>query len=265
MADLSIHPDYNALLEEAAELKDRLLQLIQERDELLFHTNQTIEAAYMIQIGTLELKAYEFECSVRRLKRKTELIQAKLNRQEPVFLPGIDEQLDLEYQVYTEQIHQRVEQISQAFKLSEGPFLSKQEAKELKRLYREIIKKLHPDIRPDLSNEQEALFLSAVSAYKNADLAVLRSISLLLMEISPQASSIGSMEELIIRRDVLLHQIRALEQHIGRIKASFPYSQKEMLADEARVKEKQQALMDRIEQYKAAYQQYEDRLADLLR
>ena len=37
---------------------------------------------YMLALGAIEYKLFETQCKMLRLKRKIELIQAKLNRQE---------------------------------------------------------------------------------------------------------------------------------------------------------------------------------------
>ena len=51
---------------------------------------------YMLKLGSLEYKAYETQCSALRLKRKIDLIQGKLNRQDKIIISQIEEILNEE-------------------------------------------------------------------------------------------------------------------------------------------------------------------------
>ena len=90
MSDLLMHPEYEKLYNEVKKLQQEITDLLETRDELRYHICENIENAYILKIGILENKVYEFQCKILRIKRKIELIQAKINRQEIVFLVEID-------------------------------------------------------------------------------------------------------------------------------------------------------------------------------
>lgn len=264
MNDMSLHPEYQALKSEVERLHSVLSALIMEHDELCFHICKNLESEYLLKIGVLEYKVFDLQCKVLRIKRKIELIQAKFNRQEIVFLPLIEKQLDAEYHTYSERLNKQMNSINNALRRSQGAVLSEEDTKELKKLYRQIIKKLHPDMNPNCTEEQKALFFNAVAAYENADLSAMQTILLLVLENSPSANFLDSMEELRKKRDCLQTQINRLLAEIQKIQASFPYNQKDFLADDEQVEKRKSTLNKILEQYQALYQEYEIKLQKLL-
>lgn len=265
MCDLIMHPEYEKVYNEVKTLNSEIADLFEERDELYFHICKNIESEYMLKIGALEYKAYEFQCKVLRIKRKIELIQAKLNRQEIVFVSQIEEQLDAEYREYEENLKKQMESIDNALDRINGEKLSEKDNAELKKEYRRIIKKLHPDINENLSEEEKKLFLKAVSAYENGDLKTIRTIALLIEEISySEKDLLNGLDELKTKRDSLIKVRNDVILQIEKIKASFPYNQKGFLEDEKKVDDRQKELNMVIDRYRELYQDYEERLNELL-
>ncbi|MFS0784505.1 hypothetical protein [Bacillus sp. 1P06AnD] len=115
---------------------------------------KNIEMSYMLVLGSLEYKVSEAQCAALRMKRKLELIQAKRNRQEKIILPQIEEILENEFSEYKEKLNAQIDKINAAIKHSQGVLLSDKDNKELKKLYRKIVKMIHPDLHSDLSSAQ---------------------------------------------------------------------------------------------------------------
>lgn len=116
----------------------------------------------------------------------------------------------------------------------------------LKSLYRKIVKLLHPDMNPDVTMEQQALFRDAVRAYKEEDIDRLQEISDLLdAEIFPERAgdSPEDLAKLKKIRDGLLAAIAALEAEIRKIKETRPYLYKFFLEDEDAVQERRKSLL----------------------
>ena len=61
--------------------------------------------------------------------------------------------------------------------------LSEENAKELKNIYRKLIKKLHPDLNKENAIKNKNLLLQVTQAYENGDLETLRNLELLTDEI----------------------------------------------------------------------------------
>ena len=175
-SNVIVFPDFEKLKSEVEKMRTELSMLLLERDELQFVICKNIETEYMLKLGSIEYKAYEAQCAALRLKRKIELIQAKKNRQEKVIISAIEETLDNEFAEYQKQLNEQIDKMNDALKRSKAEVLSDEDNKELKKLYRKIVKALHPDINPDVSEAQVQLFDNAVSAYKSGDLGTLRII-----------------------------------------------------------------------------------------
>lgn len=84
--NIIILPDFEKLKSEVEKLRTELSMLLLERDELQFVICKNIETKYMLELGSIEYKAYEAQCAALRLKRKIGLIQAKKNRQEKIII-----------------------------------------------------------------------------------------------------------------------------------------------------------------------------------
>ena len=171
-----VFPDFQKLKDDVERLRTELSMLMLERDELRFVICKNIETEYMLKLGSLEYKAYEAQCAALRLKRKIELIQARKNRQEIINLTVIDKTLDEEFLEYEKKLNEQVEKMNDALEHSKGEYLSEADNKELKKLYRKIVKVLHPDINPDVTASQVKMLDNAINAYKNGDLKSLRII-----------------------------------------------------------------------------------------
>ena len=131
-----LFPDFEKLKSEVEKMRTELSMLLLERDELQFVICKNIETKYMLTLGSIEYKAYEAQCAVLRLKRKSELVQAKKNRQEKVIISAIEDTLDNEFAEYQKQLDEQIDKMNDALKRSKAEVLSDEDNKELKKLYR---------------------------------------------------------------------------------------------------------------------------------
>lgn len=260
-----LFPDFVKLKAEVEKLRTEMSMLLLERDELVYVECKNIEMAYMLALGNLEYKAYELHCAVLRLKRKIELIQAKKNRQEKILLSAIEERLDEEFAEYQAQLDEQINKMNDALKRSKGEFLSDAESRELKKLYRTVVKALHPDLHPDLSEAQTTLFHNAVTAYESGDLNSLRIISEMVAEpVLPDYKENG-MAVLAKEKERLTGLLKTLRDRISEIKNEYPYTMKPIIQSEETITEKKAELEDTISQLNEVLEMYKRRVAEMLR
>lgn len=262
---LILFPDFEALKKEVEKLRTELSMLFLERDDLLYQECKNIEMAYMFAIGGLEYKVFEIECKIRRQKRKVELIQAKKNRQEKILLSQIDDILDAEFAEYQAKLNEQVEKMNAALERSHGEILTDEEASELKKLYRGIVKVLHPDLHPDLTEAQTQLFLNAIDAYEHGDLNSLRIIEAMVGDPVIPAEETNGMAALLKEKERLLKLLQTSKDRISEIKAEFPYTMKEFIQSPDKIEERKAELQEQIDQLTEVLAAYNKKISKMLR
>lgn len=264
MEELIVFPEYENLKAEVERLRTELSMLMLEYDELRFVICKNIETEYMLKLGSLEYRAYEAQCTALRLKREIELIQARKNRQEKIDLENIAGILDWEFAEYVENLNKQIDKMNQALDRSQSEQLPEDESQELKRLYRKIVKALHPDIHPDISPEQLELFHHAVEAYKNGDLETLRIISSMLGDDISYMNNEDSISRLRKEKARLEEMIRSVRDSIAKIKQDYPYTMKEILEDEDKLAQRKAELEEILQHYTEWIKIYEDKIKEML-
>lgn len=260
-----LFPEFVTLKSEVEKLRTEISMLLLERDELRLVVCKNIETAYMLALGSIEYKAYELHCKVLRLKRKIDLIQAKKNRQEKVVLSAIEELLDEEFAEYQRQLDEQINKMNKALDHSKGRPLTEEETKEIKKIYRNIVKALHPDLHPEVTLAQIQLFQNAVQAYENGDIDSLRIISTMVAEpVVPEQSESG-MTILAKEKERLTRTLELIREQIAEIKAEYPYTMKELVEAPEKIAEKKAELEKTINELKEAYELYSARLKEMLR
>lgn len=260
-----VFPNFEKLKNEVEKMRTELSMLLLERDELQFVICKNIETEYMLKLGSIEYKAYEAQCAALRLKRKIELIQAKKNRQEKVIISAIEETLDTEFAEYQKQLNEQIDKMNDALKRSKAEVLSDEDNKKLKKLYRKIVKALHPDINPDVSETQVNLFDNAVQAYKNGDLNTLRIIGEMVGNSPLPEQHKDALTQLNEEKERLQHLLKAIRDSIDNIKSKYPYTMKDILEDTEKTEKKKQELENILEQYNELISIYKAKIEEMIR
>jgi hypothetical protein len=215
----------------------------------------------MLKIGKFEYTIFEYQCKILRTKRKIEIVQALLNREKSYNIDEIEDQLDKEYQEYTDKLLEKQKEIERARQKNSnyGRLLTDEESSELRKLYTLIVKKLHPDINPDTTEDQHSQFVDAVNAYKNADLSELRIIYLLLEKTSV-TETVSSMDKLQTKKELLFNEKAYLLNEIQKIKETFPYTVKNLLQDDEKLQHKIGELSNLLTECQEQYKTQKSRL-----
>jgi methyl-accepting chemotaxis protein len=132
-------------------------------------------------------------------------------------------------------------------------------------LYRKIVKILHPDLNPDLTEAQKELFYHAVAAYESGDLQTLQVICEMLSDPEDLDCSETTMVRLAHEKERLRKLLNALLEEIGQIKSQFPFTVKELLQSPEKIAARKAELNELIEQYRVMISMYKAKINEMLR
>lgn len=264
-AEIVILPDAGKLKTEIEKLRTELSMLVLERDGLLYQECKNIEMMYLLSVGGLEYKVYEIECAILRLKRKAELIQAKRNRQEKASLAVIEAVLDAEFAEYQAKLNAQIDRMNAALERSHGEKLTDIEVREMKKLYRAVVKTLHPDLHPGQSDARIQLFHHAVEAYENGDLDELRIISEMVADLVLPEVAADGLAYLAKEKERLSNLIMRIQERISLIKSTYPYTMKDLVQSPEKIQARKDELEEEIRQLNELLGIYTARIAEMLR
>lgn len=258
------------LLQEIRAMHLLLVGLYSQRDRLLYQESPRLRNCYLEIFGSAEDEVLKMELDLYLLEKKQALIQAAMNRREPIDLDAINTRLE-------EERKKKIAELESSDRtLQDLPQLSEEASKELQTLYHAITEQFHPSVNPNITETEKMLYAKALDAYQRMDLPAMKLIHSMLFEshenlVPLDVSSSTTDEDLIeiaraLNRDYALVEkvfsmIRpteeqaglqsrlkeyksmrlSLEEDIRKIQESFPFNAEVTINDEAK---KQEYLQD---------------------
>ena len=235
-------------------LKEHAASKIEMRQMLVKTKGPNIKARYMMFIGRLEFKAYELKVELKRWKRRLALRQAALNRGDVPDLAAIEATLAREFEEYMAEVTRRAEEIEANKRLFAAERIPGKMATAVRAAYLDAVKRLHPDLNPDLPDAAKELWNEIQAAYAARDWdAVLHLVALVDSVVSGEADfasapdAIAALKEACAR---LEEKSRELDEEIRRIQNSAPFTYEALLNDPAKVAARQDELKAEIVELK---------------
>ncbi len=248
-----------------ADVRQQIVDTLLEIDDINLQVNPQLLARYAKTIGYLENDLYKWQLKARRAKRKFTLVQASVNKCEPISIDKIERALDEEFAEWELQLAKQASDQLQFLEMLAGSRpLSPSEERELKKLHKKLIRRLHPDIHPDLPEEALRFFLIAQSAYENGDVATLRVVDTATEDYEESAE-----EEFLSDDDAMIElamaeaQLNIAQEQLDTLKHSYPYTLSELLDNPAKLIQRKRELEAEIEKQKEIAQTYEVKTANL--
>ena len=192
---------------------------------------------YDSKLGAWELRRLEAQCAVARLKRKITLVQACVNRGEPVRLAMVELRLETEFAEWQQRIADAARTLAGAERHL-NHLMTPADADELRRLYRTLVKALHPDLHPVQGDTDRLLWLRVQEAYGRSDLEELRALTLLLEkptdpadDLAPTAAS--AKDKLLAVHEALKVHVKRLLAEMEAVRSQPPFTMQRDLEDDA--------------------------------
>ena len=166
-----------SLREQIRTVRESILSIVVRMDDITLQRIPQIRTDYALKIGCWEQALLEAELAGRRAHRRLQLAQARANRGDVPNMDAIERQLDSELAEWMDKVERGRIAYEQAIAyLTSMTPMSKRSTEELKKTYRVLAKRLHPDVCAGSEKKRAALFMLAQSAYRKGDVEMLRSL-----------------------------------------------------------------------------------------
>ena len=254
ITSIEITPENKELRARYEMLKREFSELFSLKNEMISHDLPYLTSLYLELIGRKLYEVYCLSLELSILKQRMTLLQAYVNRNEVPDVKAVDKKINVQFAEYQKRIEEEAKKLAAARDyLLKGSLLSEEETKELRTIYFMIVKRLHPDVNPNLNEKDKELFIKAQAAYEMLDLDSLRLILISLDLDNPPPVEAYKLEEMV---EKLTENVRELQSQIDKLNLEFPFILKEKLINEEWVKSELESAQKEIEAYKIEIEKY---------
>lgn len=229
-------------------------KLLFERDKVKKQAEEYLRM-YIFEFGELITELFRKKISCIEKKKMIAFCQASVNHNQNIDINAMNCYIENEMSDYNQRLQDMIDS-NKACKEIEP--INQNEALMVKRLYRQIAKKIHPDLHPEIDNPVLSdLWENVMNAYHCNDLQALE-------ELEVQINSVLKYSGFNVQeRDIpdIEEKIHSLETEIENIMSTDPYQYKFILDDENKIREIKDDLNREIEEYTI----YEKQLQDILK
>ncbi|MBX3172251.1 MAG: hypothetical protein KF760_32905 [Candidatus Eremiobacteraeota bacterium] len=216
-----------ALRDVIRQVRRELSELLFEQQQLLLVQGPNLEARFQSLLGKYQSELEQIRLDLRRARRSLELRRASLVRGEAVDLAALERQLDQELWQYRRRLQDQKDR-QEASEQRLRKLRSAETSAAMRSLYRQLVKRLHPDLHPVQTPQQQQLWFDVQKSYQWGDwerLETLLAVTEDEFEESP--------EELAR----LQARLKQLSLDLQQLRQSFPFSLAQQLEDSAWVEQ----------------------------
>ncbi len=247
------------LLSQLNLLKEAYIRLLNDIDVLINWSKPQLEALYSTRIGVWLVSRLQAQLRIKALQLKIERLNSCFNLEEEVDLMQIELEVAAMLAGAEARIMLDTTKIENA-KLLLSHLGSPERSGNLRKVYRELAKQLHPDVNHELTPEQIKLWYVVKEAYENGDLEKLKAMQVVyekeLMQTS-NAETVFTEEQITLRLALLKEGIKVLQEQIIEIKQHFPFTMESTIKDDEWVDSETTKLKEELDNLKI----YEEELA----
>lgn len=221
----------------------RYEELLLKRDKLRKEA-ELYNAAYLKEFGSYILDIFRLKIECIALKKKITYCQIAVNRGEPFDMDTISRRVEHEMTSYRKDLEKLILSHASVIKATK---VTEYDLMQIKKIYKDIAKSIHPDINPKTAGDTELMDLweQVVRAYKGNDLEHLEELQILVLK----ALRDKGMESEPIAVNNIDGKISKLEAEIETILNTDPYNYRFLLEDKNAVEERKKEYEDTLEEY----------------
>lgn len=260
MGSVGFNDVYERLKMRYAVLKEECATLIESYSHLVKVVGPNLRSRYMMVLGQFENRIYELKMEISRWQRRFTMRQMALNRGEKPDYALVESKLDEEFSIYKEKVRQHIAELQEAIWHCSAEKMTERENHELRIAYLNAVKRLHPDINPDLPEGAKTLWSEIQDAYQDGQWEKLRFFCELVDGVAQDGAEIKTPETAV---EVLEDRIKGLEPRcvemhakIAKLKAGKPFVYERLLEDEEEVKSRQGVLFVQITELENCVKKY---------
>lgn len=248
--NIAFSPEFEKIKAELQDARNHYITLVEEYSHLVNVAGKNLESEYMLKLGKKEHELFSCHVEILRIKREIAIFQAARNRGKTVSAEEVKLIIEREFAEYQEQLKSQQKKLQLAVEhFSARPFTA-EETKAFKKLYHNIVRKLHPDLNPDLPPGAAELWEQVQMAYKANcwdELFLLSDMADELLEGKIDfVESINTMEQIKEELAKITKKISGLEQQIADTNKRVPYCYETLLSNPAEVMRKRKELDNQI-------------------
>lgn len=203
------------------QVRKELAELLFDQQQLLLVLGPNLEARYQAQLGKFQSELEQVRLDLRRARRSLELRRASHVRGDRIDEVQLERQLDQELWEYRRQLTDQKDK-QEAAEQRLRKLRSPETSAAMRSLYRQLVKRLHPDLHPHQSSQQQQLWFEVQMAYQWADWARLET----LLAVTDEEYE-DTPEELLRLRT----RLSELSQALLQLRDTFPFSLQNQLDD----------------------------------
>ena len=252
MSENILHfPDHMALENEVRQLMDELVDLIVEVDEMTEVEQERISDDYLAVFGAAECRIAQAEYHLHRLERKLELIRGRKLLPGSAELTQVEHRLDRELEHELELVEEKRRGMTAMLRRRRVDHSTDVDARDFRETYRTIVRRTHPDLHDDLTEETYHHYSCARQALHSGDL--LACLMLMYMYDDPVIvdDRKRSTQALLQEREKLMGKISSMRETLRRQQESFPFCMQALLADDQLRTEHAAELEDKLRRTEA--------------
>ncbi|HRZ42116.1 MAG TPA: J domain-containing protein [Bacteroidales bacterium] len=241
----AITPENEALTRQLELLREEFTGLYARHKDMVENESVILTSVYLQKLGYLQLELLQKQTEATRLRMKMQMIQAAINRDEKPEIGAIEAILNDRLEKYYAEIAASAAALDESSKVLQH-LISEEDTLKLKEVFRVLCKRLHPDLNPNQPAEDRDLFVKVKAAYDLNALHELQTILLYLDDLAGEKLLLVSLSDKQERIQHLKGNIKALKEKISSLEQSFPFSQKELITDEAWISGRQKEIRSQI-------------------